>query len=358
MSTRVCKMKEFNIVFGNEDGRLQTDRCQVEKVIKLSWGEFSLLCQNPYDDHACITDNASFMRIDEKGTYHCLLILNNANNDGIVIMDTENERAVSYIPFAKDYMERELYPTLAQFNKNMINAVEEQVDKALCYQKKGKYHFHESELYDKEPFDMSVFISMLAERPEINIAGQDDDIVRILVAPKFAYEEDDSHLREITQKEFELMSAKHLLWMEEGVGEQADFTNCLLRDLELSNRNLVNMIFDGAKIVDVRMNGADVSYSSFKDAKIVSSECIEMIATECDFTGAKFSNCDLTRADMTSSNLTKTAFWDCDFNDTVLRESCLEKTKFHRTDIVDSDTTDCVYDEQEWMAEKNGISME
>ena len=82
-----------------------------------------------------------------------------------------------------------------------------------------------------------------------------------------------------------------------------------------------------------------------------------MTATDADFTGVKISNCDLTRADMSSSNLKQTEFWDCDFFNAVLRESCLEKTKFHRTDIVDSDTTDCVYDEQEWVAEKHGIKM-
>ena len=82
-----------------------------------------------------------------------------------------------------------------------------------------------------------------------------------------------------------------------------------------------------------------------------------MTATDADFTGVKISNCDLTRADMSSSNLKKAEFWDCDFIGTVLREGCLEKTKFHRTDIVNCDTTDCVYDEQEWLAERQGIKM-
>ena len=200
---------------------------------------------------------------------------------------------------------------------------------------------------------------MLAEREEVNTACSvdDEEVVRIFLAPKFVYTEDDSHLKVITQKEFELMSAKHLLWLENGLGEQADFSNCLLRDLEMSDRWLENMIFDNAKIIDSRMNGANVNASSFKGTRIIKTECMEMTAIDSDFTGAKFSNCDLSRADMTSSNLTKTAFWDCHFYNSILRESCLEKTKFHRTDIEDCDTTDCVYDEQEWTEQKNGLKL-
>ena len=252
------------------------------------------------------------------------------------------------------------YKALEKFVCTMIEAVDEQVDKAVLYQKRGEYEIPYQELYKYKQFDFDLFTLMLAERDEVNMAGCDngDEVVRVWIAPQFAYKEDDSHLRELTQKEFELIYAKHLLWLDNGSGEQADFSNCLLRDLEMSDRCLENMIFDNAKIIDSRMNGANVNASSFKGTKIIKTECMEMTAIEADFTGAKFSNCDLSRADMRSSNLTKTAFWDCDFNATVLRESCLEKTKFHRTDIVDSDTTDCIYDEQEWMAEKNGISME
>ena len=350
-------MKELNIVFQNEDGKLQPQKCQVEKIVKLSWEEFYFIAENPYGEHPCITDKSALMRVDASGVYRCVLFLNNANDDGIIVMDTPDDREIAYVPYAKYYAEMESHPSLKKFHKNMIDAVEEQVDKALLHQKAGKHKFPESDLYDKEPFSFSLFIDMLTERPEINMAGQDDDIIRMAIAPKFVYTEDDSHLKVITQKEFDLMSAKHLLWLEEGIGEQADFSNCLLRNLEMSNRNLVNMVFDGAKIVDSRMNGADVSYSSFRNTKMLSSECMEIVAKECDFTEAKISNCDLTYADMSSGNFTKAAFWDCDFIGAVLREGCLAKTKFHRTDTSDADMTDCIYDEQEWVAERHGLKM-
>ena len=251
------------------------------------------------------------------------------------------------------------YKALEKFVGSMIEAVDEQVDKAVLYHKRGEYEIPYDELYKYNPFDYELFAKMLAEREEVNTACSvdDEEVVRIFLAPKFVYTEDDSHLKVITQKEFELMSAKHLLWLENGLGEQADFSNCLLRDLEMSDRWLENMIFDNAKIIDSRMNGANVNASSFKGTRIIKTECMEMTAIDSDFTGAKFSNCDLSRADMTSSNLTKTAFWDCHFYNSVLRESCLEKTKFHRTDIEDCDTTDCVYDEQEWTEQKNGLKI-
>ena len=338
----------------------RTQEFTIEDVVKLSTEEFANFCNHMNEDYDFISKNSDKYRVDESGIARCLLVVGKGQEDGILVISEgySYPRHTAYLPYAKAIVQQEKYPSLTKLNKNMVEAVDEQVEKALRYQKQGQYSFPESELYDKEPFNMDVFISMLAERPEINMSGQDDDIVRIVVAPKFAYEEDDSHLKVITQKEFELIYAKYLLWLDNGSGEQADFSNCLLRDLEMSDRWLENMIFDNAKIIDSRMNGVNVNASSFKGTRIIKTECMEMTAIDSDFTGAKFSNCDLSRADMTSSNLTKTAFWDCDLYNTLLRECCLEKTKFHRTDMEDCDTTDCVYDEQEWMAEKNGISME
>ena len=337
----------------------RTQEFTIEDVVKLSTEEFANFCNHMNEDYDFISKNSDKYRVDESGIARCLLVVGKGQEDGILVISEgySYPRHTAYLPYAKTIAQMDKHPSLAQFNKNMVEAVDEQVEKALRYQKQGQYSFPESELYDKEPFNMDVFISMLAERPEINMSGQDDDKVRIVVAPKFAYEEDDSHLKVITQKEFELIYAKHLLWLDNGSGEQADFSNCLLRDLEMSDRWLENMIFDNAKIIDSRMNGANVNASSFKGTRIIKTECMEMTAIDSDFTGAKFSNCDLSRADMTSSNLTKTAFWDCDFYNSVLRESCLEKTKFHRTDIEDCDTTDCVYDEQEWTEQKNGLKL-
>ena len=251
------------------------------------------------------------------------------------------------------------YKVLEKFIKEMLDAVDEQVEKALLYQKRGEYKIPEEELDKYKSLDYELFTQMLAERDEVNMSGRDFDseCIRVWLAPKFVYTEDDSHLRVITQKEFEMICAKHLLWLESGVGAQADFSNCLLRDLEMSDRWLENMIFDNAKIIDSRMSGSNCNSSSFKGTKIIKTECMELTATDADFTGAKISNCDFSNTDMSSSNFTKTAFWDCDFFNAILRESCLEKTKFHRTDIVDSDTTDCVYDEQEWESGKHGLTM-
>ena len=337
----------------------RTQEFTIEDVVKLSTEEFANFCNHMNEDYDFISKNSDKYRVDESGIARFLLVVGKGQEDGILVISEgySYPRHTAYLPYAKAIVQQEKYPSLTKLNKNMVEAVDEQVEKALRYQKQGQYSFPESELYDKEPFNMDVFISMLAERPEINMSGQDDDIVRIVVAPKFAYEEDDCHLKVITQKEFELIYAKHLLWLDNGSGEQADFSNCLLRDLEMSDRWLENMIFDNAKIIDSRMNGANVNASSFKGTRIIKTECMEMTAIDSDFTGAKFSNCDLSRADMTSSNLTKTAFWDCYFYNSVLRESCLEKTKFHRTDMEDCDTTDCVYDEQEWTEQKNGLKL-
>ena len=59
------------------------------------------------------------MRVDASGVYRCVLFLNNANDDGIIVMDTPDDREIAYVPYAKYYAEMESHPSLKKFHKNI-----------------------------------------------------------------------------------------------------------------------------------------------------------------------------------------------------------------------------------------------
>ena len=53
------------------------------------------------------------------------------------------------------------YKALEKFIKEMLNAVDEQVEKALLYQKRGEYKIPEKELYKYKALDYQLFAEML-----------------------------------------------------------------------------------------------------------------------------------------------------------------------------------------------------
>lgn len=191
------------------------------------------------------------------------------------------------------------YAALTEFNKIMESAVEEQLEKAKLYAKKGRYEIPFSNLYKYQSFDYDMFYDMLEEREEVSGVKVDNDneIVRIALAPKFVYAETGKEAKEISKNQFELAYAKHLLWLESGAGERANFSDCLIRDMELSGRQLTGMIFDNAKIVSSGLNDADLTDSQFRNAQIIRCSMIDTVANRVCFSGAKIFNCDLTRTD-------------------------------------------------------------
>ena len=68
------------------------------------------------------------------------------------------------------------YAALTEFNKIMESAVEEQLEKAKLYAKKGRYEIPFSNLYKYQSFDYDMFYDMLEEREEVSGVKVDNDM--------------------------------------------------------------------------------------------------------------------------------------------------------------------------------------
>lgn len=80
--------------------------CAIEKVIRLSGTEYDTFIHNMLRDFDFIKDNIDIMGIDDKGIFHCLLVVGEDRADGILI---ESEgygyaRYASFLPNAADFL--------------------------------------------------------------------------------------------------------------------------------------------------------------------------------------------------------------------------------------------------------------
>ena len=75
----------------------------VEKAVAISHAEFDELKSHPLHDNELIAENVDLMYCDKDGNYHCLLVYDSQNGDGLLI-ESEGASYARYrcIWYAKD----------------------------------------------------------------------------------------------------------------------------------------------------------------------------------------------------------------------------------------------------------------
>ena len=196
---------------------------------------------------------------------------------------------------------------LTEFVDRMIRITDDLVDQIKIGQLDGEFHFHQNSLQSAaagETVSLELLCEMLYERPEISGVELCGDEVYVTVAPEYAVHEDDSNLRALTQTEVDIICALHTLWLNNAGGEQANFTDCLLKDINLTSRNLNYAVFTGAKLVNCMMYDAKLNTSIFDGAKIQNCQLINAQAEHCSFRNAFIVMTDMNATSTKHSNFT------------------------------------------------------
>ena len=86
-----------------KESEFRTKSCVVEKAIAISHAEFENLKRHPLQDNALIAENADIMYCDSDDNYHCLLVYDKVQGDGLLIESEGSSylRYAQYIPNAK-----------------------------------------------------------------------------------------------------------------------------------------------------------------------------------------------------------------------------------------------------------------
>lgn len=94
----------------------------VEKVVELSESEYARFYQSPLAEYDFISKHRGAMRQDADGTRHCLLVLGENQEDGILV-DAEGydyARYHAFLPKARQLYLLDQYPTIAKFNQEIF----------------------------------------------------------------------------------------------------------------------------------------------------------------------------------------------------------------------------------------------
>lgn len=156
----------------------------------------------------------------------------------------------------------------------------------------------------------------------------------------------------ISQADVEIMGAQHVLWLHGEGGEQADFSNCRMVDLDMQHMNLNGAIFDGATLEGVELSGAYLSSAKLGGTKFKDCNLPGIYAEEADFSFASFVGCDLRNSLLTHSNLRCVEITDSNLFGMNVENCCVENSQIQEyADILYHYPT--VYlSEEEWMQDR------
>ena len=364
-------------IFRRKEVCLEPSECEIEKVIHLSDSDFARFQQTLLDNYDFLHENADLMRV-ENGVTHCLLVVGETFEDGILVNSEGSDyaRYAAYFPNAKSFLLTQgqtrqvvqaeapaeaaspsavggISAALLAYGEKMNRLVDLAIFQALECHDQSTYIISPSGLQDtsvRDPFDVELFIAMLKERPEIvDMDVGDNSEVMVTLSLESIIEHDLSKMRVLTQDDVEIMYAKHILFNHDEGGEKADFSGCRLTNLDMRHMQLNGADFTGALLEGVRMNDAGLCFCTFRDAKLVGCNLNGAIAEESDFCGATFTECKMRNGIFTHSNFAHTSFQDTDLWMSSLADCCIENSSIMDTETEGVNLSGTSEDEESWV---------
>jgi len=366
-------------IFRRKEVCFEPSECEIEKVIHLSDSDFARFQQTLLDNYDFLHENSDLMRV-ENGVTHCLLVVGETLEDGILVNSEGSDyaRYAAYFPNAKSFLLTQgqtqqvvqaeapaeaaspsavggVSAALLAYGERINKIIDKAILEALECHDGSTYLISLTEIRDAnkfELFDEELFMDMLRERPEIvEMEGGDLGDILVTLSPDAIIQHDLSKLRVLTQDDVEIMYAKHILFNHDEGGEKADFSGCRLTNLDMRHMQLNGADFTGALLEGVRMNDAGLCFGVFRDAKLVGCNLTSAIAEEADFCGATFTECKMRNCIFTHSNFAHTSFQDSDLWMSSFADCCVENSSIMDTETMGVDLSDTSDDEESWLNE-------
>lgn len=338
---------KLNADFRFKDTEIKAAPCVVEKVLELTENEYARLYQSPLTEYDFISDHRDLMHRDTDGTRHCLLVLGKNQEDGILI-EAEGypyARYHAFIPKARQLYQMEQYPSLAEFNREMTELAEQYIQKAIVNQQDGMYRILKDDLA-MEQSEARLLIEMLEERPEIAYLDILEDELCLKLNPEYVHEQ--KELPRLSQEDADVICAKHVLWLHDAGGEQADFSGYDLSGLDLSHRNLNSAIFAGTRMYETSLAQAELCFSDFTDATLFFCDLKGVTAEETCFKKMVADGCTFRGAIFTHSNFSGALIQSCRMEQTDWTNCCTDSTVFHQTPMGQAKMNHVSDNEQDW----------
>ena len=364
-------------IFRRKEVCFEPSECEIEKVIHLSDSDFARFQQTLLDNYDFLRENADLMRVED-GVTHCLLVVGETLEDGILVNSEGSDyaRYAAYFPNAKSFLLTQgqtqqavqaeapveaaspsavggVSAALLAYGEKMKKILDTVIDQALDDHDQSAYIIslpQVKETFDNDIIDDDLFTAMLRERPEIvDMDVCDGGDIMVVLSLESIIEHDLSKMRVLTQDDVEIMYAKHILFNHDEGGEKADFSGCRLTNLDMRHMQLNGADFTGALLEDVRMNDAGLCFCTFRDAKLVGCNLNGAVAEESDFCGATFTECKMRNGIFTHSNFAHTSFQDTDLWMSSFASCCIENSSIMDTETEGVNLSGASEDEESWV---------
>ncbi len=166
---------KINVPFRRKDTEIETSPCVVEKTVELSAEWFEHFSENLMNDYDFIIENSDCMYQDRNGVSHCLLVLGEGRDDGILVESEGSSyaRYSAFVPNARQLAILDQHPSVSAFLNEMKRLTDQYVQKALAGQTDCQYRIRLDEVQSlcrHNGFHADLFMDMLSERPEIEYA--------------------------------------------------------------------------------------------------------------------------------------------------------------------------------------------
>lgn len=260
----------------------------------------------------------------------------------------------------KMILDMEQHPTLKKQYENAISVYEYYTEKALSDHQEGVYRILVDDVLDEEVgryLTSAVLEDMMQENPAFEHVELIDDELFITVAKQT--QEPIQPIKKLTSEEVEIMLAKHVLWLHDAGGEQADFSNCEIYDMDLESYRLDQAIFKNAVIRNSSLRCANVQGADFENATFEVCDVSHIISEDANFKNASFKICEMQATVFRNCNLKDATFFQVATSDCRMHNCCIENVKIRNKESQKISLNDCSRDEYEWQQENAdvGISM-
>lgn len=255
------------------------------------------------------------------------------------------------------------YPSLKNFIERMSEVADDILSKAVEQSSdKNREYMVDIDKYNipGEPIiSPALLADMLTDSGMVEDTILHDDSIDLCLTEQAANNQYRERYDANSSTELEIICAKHALWIYgESGGERADFSNCLLENVDLSNCNLCGADFSGATFINCNLDDASMCDADFENAEFKRCSLRHFTAEGANFKGSDVYNCDLRGACFTHSNFSKSKMADCNFHEVSFMNCCLESWTSTDCNLKIADMRNVSYDESEWFSEQDaGPSM-
>ena len=156
----------MNAPFRRKDSEIETEPCYVETAITLSQYDFNYFKTHLLEDQEFIKNNIDKMGYSQDGTRHCILVLSEGSNDGVLVdsQGSNYARYIAFMPNAKKLYNLDRYLDLSNYVDDMTKFADFCADRILQGQDDGRFVLSLSSMkheYGLHSLDAELLVNML-----------------------------------------------------------------------------------------------------------------------------------------------------------------------------------------------------